>query len=353
MKRILAIFVCLLFIGTMFIAAAVVAPKPPKPPKPPDDPIPPGNIYYCYPDNDVYWEWTMKADGTSRTKNHLYISGIMSHLEHDGHYWYIRFETISGSTYPDGQARQEIFAVRDDNSKSVQLTNDATLATNYLSCIPNWGPDDEFISWSAYRWYTDSNGEPYVDDGGIYKASVSFDANGDITGLGTINLVYETGTWSTGSGSNAEYYCIAREHLDWSPDGNKVVYTVLGGSLNVYDTVATEETTLTTGWVARWSPDGNYIAYKQNDNLEIIKSDGTGETTVVQAPDDNAYDNEVRNAEWSPDSNYLTYTYCQRFIKRVRPWKTSLYVVELDGTNNNCISSGMGETDWKMIIAWK
>ncbi len=123
---------CLLFLGTILAAAVVVgAPKPPKPPKPDPGPTATGTLFYHLYESDEIWVYTMNADGSEKTKQTLLEDAVLplSRLKHGDYYWYLDFQAVEG-TYPDGQQRYEIFAIRDDNGKTVQLTDDATLATN-------------------------------------------------------------------------------------------------------------------------------------------------------------------------------------------------------------------------------
>ena len=354
MKRtkMLAIFVCLLFIGTIFLASAttVVAPKPEKPPKPdpnPDpEPEPTGTIYYAYTDDGVGYDYTMNPDGSAKTKLGGYVGGAMSREKHGGHFWCLYFLIVDG-TYPDTQPHQEIFVRRDDGGSPVQLTDDITMATNYLCCPPTWGPGDEFISWSAYRWGTDSSGD-YVYDAGIYKATVNYDGNQDITSIGTITLVYDSGYW----GDGAEYYPVARSSLDWSPDGEKIVYGTNDGTY-LYDTVSKTSSFITVGGNARWSPDGSMIEYIKSHDLWIIKSDGTDASIVVDVTSTGAWHVRVVYAYWSPDGEFLTYLlYKTSVAKPILEINSYIYVVQKDGTDNVDITKGLTNHQWKIVRAW-
>ncbi len=62
----------------------------------------------------------------------------------------------------------------------------------------------------------------------------------------------------------------------------------------------------------KWSPDGEYISYKvykSNDELNIIRKDGTGKITI-----ESTY-NYIGIYNWSPDSSRIVYEFSNDFIK--------------------------------------
>ncbi len=98
MRKKTAILVCLLLVMSMVVASAVVVADKPdnpgggKPPK--DQPPPPGGTVYFSQGGDM---WTMKADGSEKTKLGVYRGvdqgwtafGAVSRLKHGEHYWFI------------------------------------------------------------------------------------------------------------------------------------------------------------------------------------------------------------------------------------------------------------------------
>jgi hypothetical protein len=272
----------------------------------------------------------------------------MSRENHGGHFWCLYFQFVDG-TYPDTQHRQEIFVRRDDGGSPVQLTNDITIATNYICCPPTWGSGDEFISWSAYRWGTDSSGD-YVYDAGIYTATVNYDGNGDMISIGTITLVYDSGYWTGNVGGVTQYRPVARDSLDWSPDGTKVVYGSNDGTY-IYDTDSESTSKLIDGVYARWSPDGSMIEYIKDKDLWTIKSDGTGATIVVDVTSTKAWTVRVVYAYWSPDGEFLTYLLYKTSVAKLEV-NIYIYVVQKDGTDNVDITKGLTSHQWKIVRAW-
>ncbi|MCK4367140.1 MAG: hypothetical protein KAW84_04260 [Thermoplasmata archaeon] len=291
MKKIVAVFVCLLFLASALGMSAVVIAKKPQPPPPPP---PEGTVYFSLGQE----MWTMKADGSEKTKLGVYPGidefhvafGDVSRLKHGDHYWFIRFCVVGGN-YPDGPLVREIFAVRDDGAKEVQLTDDPTLATYYLGRALVWGIDDTEVTWSAKRWGDD----PVMpEEFGIYSAAISFDANGDVIGLSEEpTLIWDTGyhyeAW-------ADDYIPNVKRFDWSPDGSKIAF--IQGS------------------------------------LRTINPDGTDEQVIV-APITKGKDKggHVRNKDidWSPDSSHLVYTWIASGRGHNNPARYDVYRVEANG----------------------
>ncbi len=351
MKKIYAIFVCLIFLGTILAAStSVVAPKPEKPPGGGGGggPEPTGTIFFKYYDGTDYSVWTMNADGSSKTKQILLGTGVqsLSRLQHGGHYWYAGFAAVDGM-YPDGFQRYELFAVRDDNSSRVQLTNDATLSISQDWTQPVWSPDDETISWVAKRFTDDT-----VTEAGIYTAETTFDGNGDLTSIGTVSLLWECDLWY--SSGNDMYHPIIG-NFDWSPDSTKLVIQKLEETSNlcIVDLSAETETFLTPGYTPKWSPDGSKIAYHDAYDINTINIDGSGEKTIVAVSDSKGWQYSTRDVRWSPDGNFLSYTLRVITLNNWIMYKGYIYIVSADGSGNKCLTKSMTADHSKSNLDWR
>ncbi len=348
MDKKLTVMVCLLLVCSVVLTTAPAwAKKPDKPPDQGADPT--GTIFFNY-NGDI---WTMDADGSGRTKQIAWSESYktLSWEKHGGHYWYLGYCDIEGETYPDGVQRREIFAFRDDATKTVQLTNDASLASSKYSGTPAWAFGDDFISWSAKQWEADTGSGQYVSKYGIYKAPIAVDSNGDLTGLGDEpELVYDTGSWQCPS--DGLYYPDSRVHR-WAPDNTRLVHMRAGHELYVVDTGTGSESYLTTGYTPGWSPEGSKILFTLKDDLRIINPDGTGEKVLVATRDTGGWYDDVKGPAWSPDGNYIVYTDFQWARHDFTVQKTDIYIIEIDGSDKTCLTRNLPQGTHKQSRDWR
>ncbi|MGH9502532.1 MAG: protein kinase domain-containing protein [Terriglobales bacterium] len=118
--------------------------------------------------------------------------------------------------------------------------------------------------------------------------------------------------------------------LDVSPDGARLLIAdevgqtafngplwevpVLGGSpRRIGDAV---------GQAAAWSPDGQMIAYANDHDLFLAKSDGSEPRKLISAPD------QAFDPAWSPDGKVIRYR-----VGGGRSYRGALWQVSVDGTN--------------------
>jgi len=351
MKKLYAIFVCLLFFGTILTAAAVVVAKKPENPGGGGGgggPEPTGTIFFKYYDGTDSSVWTMNPDGSSKTKETLIGPGVqsLSKLKHGGHYWYIGYAAVDG-TYPDGYPRYELFATTDDNSILIQLTDDTTMSLSVDWMLPVWGPDDNSILWVAKRFTGDT-----VTEAGVYTASTTFDGNGDLTSIGTVSLLWECDLWYH-TGYERYYPYIGM--FDCSPDGTNLVVQKIENPSNIYivDLSAESETFLTQGYGPKWSPDGSKIAYHYNFNLHTINIDGSGQKTIVKVIETNSWRYSAEEVSWSPDSNFLSYTLDAFTLKGGIMYKGYIYIIGADGSGNKCLTTSLPADHGKSNLDWR
>jgi hypothetical protein len=360
-RRIILCVSLLIVIGLVFPTAVVCGKKPDKPPGGGggDDPTPEGTVYYVYNDGTGKSVWKMDADGSPKTEVCTYSAQMesLSRSSHGGHHWFIGFKDISGESYPDGIQRQEIYAIRDDNSKEIQLTNDATLASAESSGRPIWGINDGYISWIAKQWMQTETGWT-LGKCGIWKQSIAFDSNGDVTGLtGTPSLAWES-TYRYKQSTDQYIPRISWDH-DWSPDGKKLVFVfqTTSNDIHVADTTSGTETDIAEGYSPIWSPDGNKIAFSKGGtsiNLKVINPDGTGEKTLVQASHKGDWVNQLGEFAWSPDSKFLSYVLSKNTIRHGSViYKSDMYYIGAEGTGNTLVSKDLNQSGYKFIMGWR
>ncbi len=359
MRKKTVIFVCLIIVSLLVASAVVTARgKPPKPP--PGGEVPPGTLYFTYYDGSDLSVWTMKADGSEKTKlpvesgldfsygDYTTNFGEISHEKHNDNYWFLRFEVIENEYYPDGLPRRELFAVREDNTVKVQMTYDPTLAPSQRDLGGYWAPDDEFISWGAKKWAFDGS-EWYLDEtqAGVFTATVQFDGNGDITGASSPELVWWTeitldddGYWRPRTGHNH----------DWAPDKTKFVWQRQG--IQVVDLTARTETWIATKSTPRWSPDGSKITFVGN-GIWTINPDGTDEQLIVPKENTRRINKYVGNPRWSPDSLHISYNYRETILAKMTS-KVWICRVEVSSgeitilTDDIPSDSGKANVDWQL-----
>lgn len=343
MRKMTTVFVSLLLLAaTLGVTAVVWAKKPPKPPPPPP---PSGTIYFAYYNASGGTMWTMNADGSEKTElptgscdDHGTLKwGSVSRLKHGGHYWIVRFCGVEG-THPDGGERREIFAVRDDNAVSLQLTDNPMIQTDWYRRTLAWGVDDTKISWPAKRWVCDPDCE--IVEFGIFNATINWDVDGDIVGLEDPVHV-----WDTGWVYFENRYHPDIQHLDWSPDGVKAAYFKMstGGNIWVVDLGASSEEFLADGEGAQWSPDGTKIAFIGDDDLRIINPDGTEEEILVEDRDSKSWNERMRDPRWSPDGANLVYLYTKSRIRLVPESVKDIYIIGVDGSGKKCLTTDMDD----------
>lgn len=305
-----------------------------------------GTIYFMSGSGANYGMSSMNSDGSSKTALPLNVTGIPSRTLHGGHRWFLTRRTIVGETYPNGLARREVFALRDDGDEefTVQLTDDPDLEFLPGMC---WAPGETantgLFSGFARRWIFD--GVDWVidpDSVGIYTATVLFDEQGDVAGLAAAPaLLVSVGV--VPASSPGQWWPDAYNwHFDWSPDLTEIVYSNADRSaLLAQDVFTGEVRTLTTGkspYGAKWSPAGNLIVFGTGyGTIETIAPDGTGRKEVIRAG--------AMYPDISPTGSHILYMY---------PYGGSegdLFRATMSGATKVNLTSGIA--GWKSIAGWR
>ena len=339
-----AVLVCLLLVSSMMVTTAAVSAKKPGTDPPDPGPTPTGTLYVLHPEDGTNWVWSMDPDGTNAAHDHEWSVGyqgwMMSRAQHGGFWWYVGWKAETGY-YPDGQPRFHIYAAREDGQNEVQVTTDDDMELNYLCIDPIWGHDDGYVSFSAMVWGTDGSGNDMVEEAGIYTVSLTWDANGDISAVGTVgDPIYSCSVYTSPTGLRWPY---ARDYMDWSPDGEKMAFMewdpdVAGLNIMIYDTTSDSLSTLTAGIYPKWSPDGKKIAFGgSGSHLYVINVDGTGITELVTAVSKKTQRGRVETWDWSPDSEFLSYHYKVTNTQTYNLIVNGVYVVSMSGSTD-CVT---------------
>jgi TolB protein len=116
---------------------------------------------------------------------------------------------------------------------------------------------------------------------------------------------------------------------DWSPTGDKIAFTALGGKTPMVAIMGgngENVTPITEGYGPRWSPDGKQLVFCRSPKLRaakgsiwIVNADGTGARMVTE---DNS---NVLQTTWTPDGKSVAFS-------SEREHKSAIFKVNLDGT---------------------
>jgi len=144
--------------------------------------------------------------------------------------------------------------------------------------------------------------------------------------------------------TTGQQYCY---YPDWSPVEDKIVYTGYNASwqediyvMNSDGTGKTNLTNLSSGHPdePKYSPDGTKILYEMwnsgtdTEELYVMNSDGSNQTKIADA--------DVWNSVWSPDSSKIAYSDFQ-----------NIFIVNADGTNEQNIT-GNFLPGWNESPSW-
>lgn len=197
----------------------------------------------------------------------------------------------------------EIYTMNSDGSDVVQLTSTTR------SHFPNWSPDGTKI---AFYYEAPPNNTNHV----IYVLNAD---GGELTPLTDPTIGARVPVWSP-DGTKIAYYSyyanpsgiysinpdgtnptlilaiVGVSDFDWSPDGRFLVISYLGGysQFLIYDLVSETSSVIPLPVVCdqvSWAPSIPFIVFHGNQELYIIKSDGTDLVNITNNP---AWD-------WMPD----------------------------------------------------
>jgi hypothetical protein len=341
---------------SVVLALAIGVANAKKPPKPPPEPSKPGEIYYY----DTGW-YVMSPDG--RNQDSLDITGgqAPSNSLHNDMRWFLRHDIVGDGTYPDGKRHRQLYAVSEDGQQAVQLTDDTSvefvLPSRWGDQVVQWVPGDQAVSFVAATWV-----ENEIDEAGIYKLPIAYDADGNPSGAtGNPDLVVASSIVEDGAGRT--HVRAERGHA-WSPDGLSIVYLNwnedgLGDpylqEVRIVDDIhypgtswLLTETTLVPGSPGPdWSVD-DVIVYASNDHwatLELLDpDDGSSRTTLIQV-ERRAHD--FLSPSFSPDGAWIAY--CDNGPKNYKKnpeYVSEVYVVSVSSARATKLTIGK-TTYWR------
>ncbi len=209
-----------------------------------------------------------------------------------------------------GKGHRDLFITTANGAATQQLTND-TLNDEY----PVWKPDGTRIAFVRQQVAGQATAA-----GGIY--SIKPDGT-------ELTLLYDLGTAGGISLDNS-----SQEHIDWSPDGTKIVFAGWGpggGCVNLYALDIASHTVqnltpigdVTDARRPAWSPDLDSLTPGYQTKISFGGSDcnggrdlmvldvtiGTDGTLSIGAVTNltNTLDSQENESSWSPDGQFITF----------------------------------------------
>jgi hypothetical protein len=266
-----------------------------------------GGAIWFRADNQVS---TMNSDGTGKAA----ATGDPQYALHGGHRWSIRWANLFSA---DGSRHREAFADRDDGL-SVQLTDQPD-----LECLssgsygdawrPNpWTPDGLRLAWIARRWV-----EGTVTEGGLYVATLTFGADGGITGLAA----------QPATPAFARPLVLANNALapdiasfSWSPDASQFAYDTRSNGVRIGD-LSGGDRYLVEGSTARWSPEGSWIAFfGRTLAYRVVRPDGSTAKEVCKLSRSTSSGAPC----WSPTGSHIAFTVYSNYTGGSSVWRAAV-----------------------------
>lgn len=198
---------------------------------------------------------------------------------------YSRFNTPNQSWMGFGSMRSDgrklVFVTNSYGSPSASLVmfdtqtqkQETLLSMPYLSG-PRWSPDGDRIAFTSR---TEASGD---FDLKVYEAKSAR------------TTLIVAGELPSGEG-----------YIDWSPDGQSIVYESASGEVQIVDIHTGDKRAVARGGLPRWSPDGKRIVYHKEgeDSVTIQNLKGSETRNVLVGK-------KARNLVWSPDSRFIAFS---------------------------------------------
>jgi hypothetical protein len=314
--------------------------------KPPGS-TPTGTIYFRVGSDEAAQAFTMKPDGAQKAALGVGY-GSPSAQTHGGQRWFLQRREIIGENDLGGFPRQEFFAVREDGTAAVQLTDDPAMTFQYLQWTPAENATAGTLAGTGWRWNPD--GTKDLGSLGVYTATLRFDANGNVTGLDAPPaFLLSVGITELIEGEG--FYPDAAYGISFSPDMTKLAVDHLETGLGwrIFDLATGVQTTIVTGFAdaPAWSPDGGKIAFRVRsypDRIDVVSANGSGRVTAFKA----ARNDYVDAPHWSPDSAHLMFA-----LYSERIWPPTVDVYRVPATGSSAVNLTKDIADWAVPLGWR
>jgi Tol biopolymer transport system component len=189
---------------------------------------------------------------------------------------------------------------------------------------PNWNPNGKQIVFNYGGIYSiNLSGDtiyPIVSNSNSFFPSYSPSGN-ELAFDITTHPENMTGIYILSIEDNKSRYLGLGRDPDWSPTGERLVYTGPPGLTDsetqiwIADTSGDNQTQLTfnsftTNRYPSWSPNGNMIAWSNSGEIWLMNSDGSGQRTLTKGS----------NPSWSPNSTHIVFQKPNNEYTKVNLW---------------------------------
>lgn len=253
-------------------------------------------IYY----SDDYHPASMAVNGTDKR---IATGGEPSYFLHGGQRWFLQLRSVAG-TRPDGRDRYEVFAVSQDETSAVQLSDDPNFAPNDV----RWLKNDGAISYSGVHFHSG----PLDGDSHILRLAIS--EVGGVLGPAGLATVVATAGVTELSGTYLQSDIFSH---DWAPGGAELVFDDRPGYNAGFTDSLIRRVNVTTGAVSLiidngttpvYAPNGTEIAFRRGGyritpGIYAIHPDGSGLRIIVKDSQTTA----SYEPSWSPNGASLAF----------------------------------------------
>ena len=300
-------------------------------------------IYY----SDEFRSASMAVNGTDKRFD---TGGEPSCLLHSGQRWFLQLRSVAG-TCPDGRGRYEVFAVSQDLTSAVQLTDDPSFAPNDF----RWLKDDSAVSCSGVHFHS---ANPLDGDSHIVRLAIS-DVGGVLAPAGPAIIVATAGvTLVSGPSLQSDIF----SH-DWAAGGNELVFDDRPGYNAGYSVSRLRRVNIITGADSSifdggvnpvYSPNGAEIAfrrtgYQATPGICAIRPNGSGLRIIVKDTQWIANYDPV----WSPDGASIAFGR-QSITQKQSTYTRDIFTAPSAGGNGAKFKNLTGDTaDYVFLTGWR
>jgi hypothetical protein len=364
-----AVLVAVVLAVVFLTAGPAGAEKPPPPPPP--DPVDGGLIYYSTGNSAC----SMKPDGSEDTPLDVSVYGDgpggSSHADPsrklhactdsqhgDPERWFVVVRPYGTTSYPNGVARREIFAVS-ECGEEVRLTDAADIEPDHMTVEPpveareffsrpRWFDGDTRISYLAKRWSSGS-----VVEWGLYVLMV--DAGGPANHAPArpshlpVTMILRRPEMYGGK---------VHVNYTWSPNGTALVYereTYQGLWRADHVDGVWNQVPLIAGNFPDWAPNTPRVMFKYDRDLYSMDPyQPGGKTLVVECPENTKrWHYHLGKSSWSPNGTHFAYQMTSQYVFKNAggPWIVDVHRAAADGSGQTNLTGDV--EGWANLLGWR